>query len=118
MIEWMGHAFTAADYVFWTRIQCSAWTLADLILIYYLIRMSNLARRVTGARPHRVSYGILLATVPPAAAIPFMATGAGIFLIELAVTLPHFLLILYILMADARHGAAALAALIQSRSTC
>lgn len=113
MIQWMGHAFTASDYVFWTRIQCSAWTLADLILIFYLIRTANLARRILDLRPHSVSYGILLATVPPAAAIPFMTTGAGIFLIELAVTLPHFLLIGYVLLADARHGAAALATLLK-----
>ena len=113
MIQWMGHAFTASDYMFWTRIQCSAWTLADLILIFYLIRTANLARHVTGARPHRVSYVILLATVPPAAAIPFTTTGIGIFLIELLVTLPHFLLIGYVLLADARQCAAALAALLK-----
>lgn len=109
MIQWMGHAFTASDYVFWTRIQCSAWTLADLVIVFYLIRMANLARCALRIRPHSVSFGILLATIPPSMAVPFMASGTWIFLLELAVTIPHFVLILYILASDARHFAAALA---------
>ncbi len=113
MISWMGHAFTASDYIFWTRIQCTAWTLADLAIVFYLIQLANLARLELGIRRHSISFGVLLATVPPSIAVPFMTTGASIFLLELAVTVPHFLLIVYILTADARHFASALAALLR-----
>lgn len=112
MIQWMGHAFTASDYVFWTRIECSAWTLADLLIVLYLIRMANLARRQCGVRLHSVSLGVLLATLPPSASIPFMTSGTWIFLLELAVTIPHFVLILYVLISDARHFAGALSQLV------
>jgi hypothetical protein len=117
MIAWMGHAFTASDYIFWTRIQCSAWTLADLAIVFYLIRLANVARRELGIRRHSISLGVLLATVPPSIAVPFMTTGSSVFLLELAVTVPHFLLILYILTADARHFASALAALLREPTT-
>lgn len=117
MISWMGHAFTASDYVFWTRIECSVWTLADLLIVFYLIRMANLARQQLRIRLHSISFGVLLATVPPSLAIPFMTAGSWIFLLELAVTVPHFMLILYILLADAQHFAAALSTLLNKSTT-
>ena len=104
LIEWMGTHFSPEQYAFWAPTQCMAWTLADFVIVYYLLRIANLARDVMGVRPHRVSYAVLACTVPPALFIPFATTGGGLFALELAVTVPHFLAIVYVLIADTRRG--------------
>jgi len=115
LLNTMGNAFTPEMYLFWTRLECSAWTLADVVIVFYLIRLANAARRVLNQDPHVFSYLVLAATIPLAAFIPFAPTGGVILLIELAVTIPHFLLILYVLAKDAGCFAAALHQLTQPR---
>ncbi|MCX5770410.1 MAG: hypothetical protein NTZ09_09085 [Candidatus Hydrogenedentes bacterium] len=114
-LQSMGNAFTPEMYLFWTRIECSAWTLSDVVIVLYLIRLANYARKVLNRDPHVFSYLILAATIPLAAFIPLAPTGGIILLIELAVTIPHFLLILYVLTKDGRTFAAALHALTRQR---
>ena len=111
VIEWMGTAFSPEQYVFWTRIQCTVWTLADLVIVFYLLRIGDWARGATGLERHRISYVIWAATLPPAAAIPFQTSGDVIFLLEILVTAPHFLIIVYVLIADSHAFIAALARL-------
>ncbi len=113
-IQWLGSHFSPEQYVWWTRVQCTAWTLADLVIVYYLLRTANLARRLQGALPHRFSYLILFATLPIAAFIPLAPTGSTIFALELVITMPHFVIIVYVLMADAPRFAAALNVLLRS----
>ena len=115
LLNAIGNAFTPDQYLFWTRIECSAWSLADVLIVFYLIRLANAARKIVNRDPHVFSYLILAATIPIAAFIPLAPTGGIILLIELAVTIPHFLLILYVLTKDARHFAAALHILAQSQ---
>ena len=77
-----------------------AWTLADLLIIFFLIRLSNQARSVTRIRPHRFSYAVLGFT---AALLPFVAISPGgglLFLVELGITVPHFLLLCYLLTVN------------------
>jgi hypothetical protein len=108
LLNAMGNAFTPEMYLFWTRVECSVWTLADVVIVFCLIRLANAARKVLDRDPHVFSYLILAATIPLAAFIPLAPTGGIILLIELAVTIPHFLIILYVLAKDAGCVAAAL----------
>lgn len=101
-VEWLGSLFSAQQYVFWTRIECTAWTLADIVIVFLLLRVGDLARAVVRRERHRIGYVVLAATIPLAAIIPLEPSGEFIFLLELVVTLPHFLIILYVLLADAR----------------
>lgn len=117
VIVWMGHHFTPEQYLFWTRVQCVAWTTADLVIVFYLLRIANLGRYALNVRPHRWSYMVLSIT---ACGIPFIATaGAGwrIFGLELLVTVPHFLIILYVAAADFRRIPLALNALLRQHDT-
>lgn len=107
-VESLGTWFTHEQYLYWSRVEGTLWTAADIVIALMLIRLGNLTRRVVGRRPHRVSYVILLATLPAAAYIPFVESGRMFFRLELAVTIPHFLIILYICAVDARVGLHAL----------
>lgn len=110
-IHWMGTHFSPESYLFWTRIQCLLWTAADVVIVYNLIRIANTGRKLTGDRPHRVSYVVLGLTLLPTPLIAVAKTGGTVFLIELLITAPHFLLILYLLWANRRVGPAAWAVL-------
>lgn len=112
MIEWMGGLFSPELYVLWTRIQCTAWTLADFVIVFGLLRLGDRARAICGRSGHGWAYGVLLATAPVAAVIPFAQHGGLIFVIELLVTVPHFVLILWVLIVDAGTFARALSRLV------
>jgi len=100
-IRSIGSTFSQEQYLFWTHIQGSLWTLADVVIVFYLIRITNLFRSHLGRRKHRGSYFVLAATIPFAVYLPFTSTGSTFFYLELAVTIPHFLLLLYVCIGDA-----------------
>lgn len=101
LVRDLGERFTPEQYLFWSRIEGSLWTLADVVIVLYLLRIVNLARNYLGA-PRRVAPYVLLAlTLPPAACIPFVQSGRAFFLLEVAVTIPHFGLILWLILQDA-----------------
>ena len=93
-------AFTPESYLFWSRIQGSLWTSADIVICWYLLRLGNLARAISGKRPHRVCFAILFATLPLAALIPVAPNATAFYRLELLVTIPHFLIILYVMLVD------------------
>ena len=101
-VEWSGQCFSTADYLLWTRIEASAWTLADLTILFYLTRIANLFRSHARRRPHVVPYAVLGATILPALLVPVAPSGWAIFRLELCITLPHFAAMLYILVANLR----------------
>lgn len=115
-VEYIGTRFTQEDYLYWSRIEGSLWTLADIVIAFCLIRMGNEARGFLGVRKHRLSYVLWLCTLPAAAFIPFVQSGMTFFRLELAVTIPHFLIILYICAVDARVGLRALRAALDQES--
>lgn len=107
-IQWLGAHFSPEQYLFWTRWQCLAWTLADLVIVFSVIRLANRCRSALGIRLHRFSYLVLAATVLFVPFLPFAPNGAFLFLLELFITLPHFLLLLYLCAADMNPAAKAL----------
>jgi hypothetical protein len=108
----MPASFTAEQYLFWTRIQCLAWTAADLVIVYYVLRLANLARETMGQRKHVFSYAALAGTAFFAPLVFLARDGWTMFLTELAITVPHFLLILYAGAANLRLLPAFLAVII------
>ncbi len=103
MLDVLVHAaawFTPEQYLWWTRWQCIGWSSADAVIVFALLRMANAARTIEGLRNHLFSLvvlGITLMFVPLVFVAP---TGRMIFFLELIITIPHFLLILYLLGAN------------------
>ena len=108
LVRLIGDHFTHEQYMFWSRIQGTLWTAADVVLIVYLIRITNLFRRHLELRQHLWSYAVLGATLPFAALVPVVEDARTFFYLELAVTVPHFLLILYLCLGDAAKALRAL----------
>src|SRR5690606_30537305 len=84
-------------------------------ICWYLLRLGNLARAVAGVRLHRVSFAVLFATLPVAALIPVATNATAFYRIELIVTIPHFLLILYVFLVDWKWAWAAYRKVLESR---
>ncbi|MDP7638489.1 MAG: hypothetical protein QGG73_02065 [Candidatus Hydrogenedentes bacterium] len=111
-----GESFSPEAYLALTRIEGTLWTLADFVIVYYLLQIANLLRAYIGRRCHRVSYYILAGTVPFALILPVASNGAAFFRLELLVTIPHFSLILYVCINDIGIAARAFYALQQTGS--
>lgn len=94
--------FTAEQYLYWTRIQCLAWTAADVAIVLAVLRLANLARAHAGRRAHVFSYAALSATLLFVPFVFLAREGWTLFIVELAITVPHFLLILYAGAANLR----------------
>lgn len=114
-ILWMGRQFSPEAYLLWTRVQCLLWTGADLLIIIYLTRSANLLRRLCEVPTHRWPYYIVAATLVPVPFIVLVSTGMQLFLVELLITVPHFILILYVLVANISVAPQGLALLLSSR---
>ncbi|MFP4502990.1 MAG: hypothetical protein ACLFTT_18505 [Candidatus Hydrogenedentota bacterium] len=113
VMVWMGERFSPEAYLFWTRIQCLLWTGADLVIVYYLTRMANLARGLVNETPHRVPYFVLVVTAALAPLVAIVPTGMQVFALELMITMPHFICIVYLMAANLRHAPQALAQLLK-----
>jgi len=101
-MNWDAWGLSAETYLLWTRIQCTAWTTADIAIVIFLLRIANLARRVVARRRHVFSYGVLAATALFLPLVWIAPTGALLFWLEILITVPHFLLIVYIILANLR----------------
>ena len=108
LVHAVGSRFSPEQYLVLTRVEGMLWTVADILIVFYLLRVANVIRRYVDVRPHILSYGILFSTLPLVAVLPFAATGYAFFRLELLVTIPHFLIILYVCIGDAQHFARAL----------
>ncbi len=100
LILWLGARFSPEQYLFWTRIQSVAWSCADVLIVFLLLRIANLGRALLGVRPHRISYAVLCVTLPLVPLLAVAPSGAVLFRLELLITLPHFLLVLYVIFAN------------------
>ena len=93
-------SFTPEQYLWWTRLQCIAWTSADAVIVFALIRLANAARALQGKPPHLFPYLLLGFSLIFAPLVFIAPTGRLVFFLELLITVPHFLLILYVLAVN------------------
>jgi hypothetical protein len=102
------------NYVWLSRVQGSLWTLADIIICWYLLKTANHLRNWCQLPPHRLGYVALLATLPFAILIPIAPNAQAFYRLELVVTVPHFLIIVQVLYSNYRHRYRYFAALAAS----
>jgi hypothetical protein len=102
LLAFLGAYFTPEQYLFMTKLQCLLWTAADVVIVYYLIQIANLARGHLNMKKHLAPFIVLGCTLFLIPLVPIAKTGNAIYTLELLITIPHFLLILYILAANTK----------------
>lgn len=106
MTDWLeatGVGMSPESYLYWTRVQASLWTAADFLVVIYLTRLANLLRAGLGLSMHILPHVILALTVPFAILLPIATTETLLFRLELLVTIPHFCIILYVILRNIKH---------------
>lgn len=101
LLHWAA-GFTPEHYLWWTRLQCIGWTAADAVIIIALVRLANAARALAQRPPHLFPYLLLGFSLLFAPLVFIAPTGRLVFFLELLITLPHFILILYLLGVNHR----------------
>ena len=97
---WIATHFTADLYLTSTKVQGLAWSGADLVLVFILLRIASLLRGREGLRPIRWRYGLLGATAMATPLLAFAATSRQILLLESAICGTQFLVLAYTLARE------------------
>lgn len=100
MIDSVLAYFDSETYLAWSRVQGILWTLADIVICYCLVECANLCRAKRGIRRHAVSVGVLWLTIGLSCLLPFVPSGTAFFRLELAITIPQFAIIVYVLLVN------------------
>jgi len=94
--------FDAGAYLLWTRFQVLGWSVADLVILFVVLKVSDLARAKEGRRRIRFRYLLLLLS---AVLIPFAVLAEGsdqVFLWEAAVFGLQFAVLLFSVLIERR----------------
>jgi hypothetical protein len=97
---WIDANFTAGLYMLSTQIQGIIWSLADIVLVYMLLKIADLIRKKTGKKPIRLRYYILYVTALLTPGLFIARTPQQIFMLEALVCGIQFCLLIYTVVVD------------------
>ncbi|MFH1490331.1 MAG: hypothetical protein ABII06_15605 [Pseudomonadota bacterium] len=100
MLLWLSRHFTTETYLFYTRIQGVLWSIVDLVLIFFLLKMIELAGRKKGRKRIRFRYLLLLFTAVLVPFLSFVGTSKTFFLLESVICGIHFSILIYIVIME------------------
>ena len=100
LLSMLGVYYSAEQYLFMTKLQCMLWTSADVVMVIYLTRIANLARKQLGKSLHVMPYVVLGITMLFVPFVPIAESGSLIFKLEMLITVPHFILLIYVLAVN------------------
>ena len=94
--------FTAAPQLLWTQVLMIAWSVSDLVLIFALLRIAGLARAHAGKPEIRLRYALLALTALLVPGLAFTRTMREILILESAITIPQYLILIVSLAVERR----------------
>jgi hypothetical protein len=98
----IGYGFGPADYLFWTKMQLAAWSIADVALVFAVLRIIDIARSQVGKRRITIRY-VFLAISAGLTLLAFVAETSGqIFAVEAVVIGMQFMILIYSIAVDRR----------------
>ena len=100
MLLWLSRHFTTETYLLYTKIQGVLWSIVDLVLIYFLLKMIDLAGRKKGRKRIRLRYLLLLFTALLVPFLSLVATSGAFFLLESIICGVHFSILIYIVLME------------------
>jgi hypothetical protein len=96
----IAEAFGPTEYVFWTRFQVVAWSVADISLVFAVLRIIDLARTNAGEPRIRVRYGLLAVSAGLTPVIFVLDSSQQIFRLEAAVVGLQFAILIFSIIID------------------
>ncbi|MDY7034474.1 MAG: hypothetical protein SVY10_21560 [Thermodesulfobacteriota bacterium] len=99
---WLRTVFTIDVYMISTKIQGILWSIADVILVFFLLKISDIIRTRTGKRRIISRYVLLYLTAFATPLLVFTKTPHQFFLLESIVCGTQFAILVYTIFAERR----------------
>ncbi len=97
---WIGHGFTAEVYLLATKIQGILWSTADIIFIYFLLKLADLARKKNNKKKIFYQYHLLWLSAIFVPFLIFTTTSKQFFRLESIIFGLQFSILIYTIFAD------------------
>jgi hypothetical protein len=98
----IGETFTIDHYLLYTKIQAVAWSCADILILFMLLKIASLVRQKSHRSTIRFRYFILWATAVFTPALILGDTARQIFLLESLICGVQFAVLLYTVITERR----------------
>ena len=100
ILLWVSQNFTTEIYLFSTKIQGIIWSIVDIVLIYFLLRIIDLARAKIKMKRILFRYFFLLFSVVLTPFLVFVQTARVFFYLESIICGIHFSILVFIVFAE------------------
>ena len=102
LILWAAEWFGEKEYMRVTKIEGVLWTVADLVLVFYLLRLADHVRKKDGQTKATVRWTVFFITLLASPFLLLTSEPASFFRLEIVICTTHFLVILYSIVMEGR----------------
>ena len=100
LLLWIGTYFTEETYMFYTKIQGMIWSLADFLLIFFILKIIDLVRANEGKGKIFFRYLFLWSSAVLTPLLILPQTKNGFFLLESIICGIQFSILVYTVMVE------------------
>lgn len=97
---WIGNHFSHEIYYTTTKVQGLFWSLADIALVWYMLKIADFIRNRTGRSKITWRYYLLFISVILTPFLLVMETSTHFFILEAVIFAIQYLLLLYSVVAE------------------
>jgi len=100
---WIGNNFTTEVYMVSTRMQGILWSMADIVLVFILLKMAGLSRIKAGEKKIFIRYYLLWSSAILTPLLGFARTPREFFILESIICGIQFLILAYTVIVESKH---------------
>ena len=112
---WAGNHFSHEIYFTTTKIQGLFWSLADIVLVWYMLKIADFIRNRTGKPKVTWRYYLLLLSAVLTPFLVLMKTSPHFFILEAVIFALQYSLLLYSVIVEKKGVLIFIKATIQNR---
>jgi hypothetical protein len=97
---WIGNHFSHDVYYTATKVQGIFWSLADIAIVWYMLKIADFIRNRTGRPKITLRYYLLLLSAVLTPFLLVMKTAKNFFILEAIIFAIQYLLLMYSVVAE------------------
>lgn len=103
ILLWIGTNFTDEAYYTTTKVQGIFWSLADIAIIWYMLKVADFIRSRTGESKITLRYYFLFLSAVLTLFLLMMKTAQLFFILETAILAIQYLLVMYTVVMERKN---------------
>ena len=103
ILLWIGTNFTDEAYYTTTKVQGVFWSLADIAIIWYMLKVADFIRSRTDGSKITLRYYFLFLSAVLTLFLPMMKTAQLFFILETAILAIQYLLLMYTVVMERKN---------------